>query len=284
MNDLQDLKPQIYTIRGKQVMLDRDLAELYGVETKYLKRQVRRNIERFPVFFCFELSDEEFENWRSQFVTSNSDKKGLRYSPFAFTEQGVSMLSTVLKSDKAIEISIQIMEAFIQMRHFLQENASIFQRLDRIELKQLEYDSNFNQIFKAIERKQLTPNQGIFFDGQLFDAHTFIINLIKQAKKEIILIDNYIDEVTLTLLSNKKENIQITIYTKEITKQLHLATEKFNTQYNNLTIKSFNKSHDRFLIIDDTTYHLGASLKDAGKKWFAFSILKDDKDLREKLV
>lgn len=181
------------------------------------------------------------------------------------------MLSAVLKSSVAIEVSIKIIRAFVQMRHFMIENASVFQRLARVELKQLEHDQNFNKIFKAIEKKQLTPNQGIFYDGQLFDAHKFILDLIKQAKESITLIDNYVDETTLMLLSHKNKGVLVKIYTKEVTKQLELAKDKFNQQYKNLEVIPFNKSHDRFLIVDQETYHIGASLKDAGKKWFAFS-------------
>ena len=265
-----NFKDKIYTIRNKQVMLDRDLAELYGVDTKVLNQAVKRNKERFPADFMFELTRLEYnEILRSQIVTSNHG--GRRYLPLIFTEHGVVMLASILKSNIAIEVSIKIIKTFIQMRHFLQENASIFQRLDRVELKQLEHDKHFNQIFKAIEQKKLTPSQGIFYDGQLFDAHTFVVDLIKKAKSKIILIDNYVDETTLTLLSNKGDKVKVIIYTKEITKQLDLAKNKFNQQYNNLEIKEFTKSHDRFLIIDNQTYHIGASLKDAGKKWFAFS-------------
>jgi len=271
-----DLKDKILTIRNQQVMLDRDLAELYGVEVKYLKRQVRRNKKRFPEHFSFQLNNVEFKYWRRQNVTSNSDKMGLRYSPFAFTEQGVSMLSAVLKSNKAIEVSIEIMEAFVTMRKFLVQNATIFQKFQQFDQKILEYDKNFEEIFQAIRQKQLSPNKGIFFDGQIFDAYIFVSDIIKNAKGNIILIDNYIDTSVLTLLSKKKEKVKVIIYTKEISKQLLLDQDKFNQQYGNLTIKKFSKSHDRFLIIDKKTYHLGASLKDLGKKWFAFSVFNKE--------
>lgn len=273
-------------------MLDRDLAELYGVETRYLNKAVKRNKERFLEKFCFQLTQEELQSWLFQFGTSNTStlennipssiKMGLRKLPYVFTEQGVAMLSGVLRSKKAIGVSINIMEAFVAMRHFLQENASVFQRLNRIELKQIEYDKNFNKIFNAIEQKQLTPSQGVFYDGQLYDAHTFVVDLMKSAQKEIILIDNYVSEDTLTLLSHKKSEVKVSIYTKEITQKLQLAQTKFNEQYKHLEIIKFTKSHDRFLIIDKTIYHIGASLKDLGKKWFAFSKLSDT-DILEKL-
>ncbi|MFT4303763.1 MAG: ORF6N domain-containing protein [Candidatus Woesearchaeota archaeon] len=274
-----DINNKIHTIRGKQVILDRDLAELYEVKTKVLNQAVKRNIERFPNNFCFQLNEEEFrnlrinliKNWMSQNVTSNKIIKGLRKLPYAFTEQGIAMLSGILKSKKAIKTSILIMEAFVKMRHFLIKNAEVFIRLDNVEKKQIEYDSNFNKIFRAIEEKQLTPNQGIFYDGQIFDAYKFVTDLVKSAKKEIILVDNYIDESVLTLLSNKNKEVKIKIYTANISDKLLLAKDKFNKQYGNLEIKYFNKSHDRFLLIDNQTYHIGASLKDLGKKWFAFN-------------
>jgi phage regulator Rha-like protein len=273
------IKNKIYNIRGKQVMLDRDLAELYGVETKQLNRVVKRNKKRFPEEFCFQLSKEEYKtistSLRCQFGTiENLRGRHVKYNPFAFTEQGVSMLSALLKSDTAIDISIKIIKAFVAMRHFLIKNAEVFMRLDKVERKQIEYDDNFNQIFNAIESKQLTPNQGIFYDGQVFDAYKFVCDLIKQASKSIILIDNFIDESVLVLLSKKKEDVKVTIYTYEVSEQLNLDIHKFNKQYGNMEIKEFKKSHDRFLIIDEKTYHIGASLKDLGKKWFAFSKLE----------
>jgi phage regulator Rha-like protein len=274
-NDI--IKSKIHTIRGKQVILDRDLAEWYGVETKQLKR----NKKRFPKEFCFQLSEKEFsliniQNLRCQNGTSSLSHGGTRYISYVFTEQGVTMLSALLKSDKAIEMSIKIIKAFVAMRHFLIQNANIFQKFQQIDQQFIEYDSNFNKIFKAIESKQLTPKQDIFFDGQIFEAYKFVVDLIKQAKKEIILIDNFIDESVLTLLSNKNKDVSITIYTAKVSDALVLAEKKFNKQYNNLEIKEFTKSHDRFLIIDNQTYHIGASLKDLGKKWFAFNKMNID--------
>ncbi len=263
---------KIYTIRDMQVMLDSDIAELYGVETRVLNQAVKRNKERFPSEFCFQLSEEEFRNWISQFVISNSAKMGLRKLPFAFTEQGVAMLSGVLRSDMAVKMSIEIMKAFVAMRRFVSTNAKIFHRLDSLEMQQMETSKKLDYVFDAIESKNFQPKQGIFYDGQIFDAYVFVVDLVKTAKKSLVLIDNYIDESVLLIFSKRKKNIPLTILTKVISKNLELDVKKFDAQYAPITIKIFNKAHDRFLIIDDkTVYHIGASLKDLGKKWFAFS-------------
>ena len=273
--DEQNIQNKIYTIRDMQVMLDKDLAELYGVKPIRLREQVKRNIKRFPEDFMLQLNDEEIDFMVSQNAIPSKQHLG-GAKPYVFTEQGVSMLSAVLKTELAIEMSIKIVRAFVNMRKFLLSNASIFQRLDNIEHKLLKHDENFKKIFNAIEDKSIKPSQGIFFNGQIFDAYKFINELIKSAKKSIILIDNYIDEITLTLFS-KIPNIKVTIYTKNISKQLELDLKKYNQQYKNIELKEFKNSHDRFLIIDDIEiYHIGASLKDLGKKWFAFS--KFDKD------
>lgn len=273
-SDIQNL---IFTFRGVQVMIDRDLAEMYLVETRVLNQAVKRNIDRFPTTFRFQLSEKEFDIWKSQIVMSNEDKIGLRRPPFVNTEQGVAMLSAVLKSKTAIQISIQIMNAFTEMRKFISSNASVFQRLSNVELKQLETDQKFERIFKALESKDVIPKQGIFFDGQIFDAYKFVSDIVRSAKQNITLVDNYIDESILTILSKKNKNVNCLILTKTIPKQLKLDIEKFTNQYGNLKIKEFNKSHDRFLIIDNkTVFHFGASLKDLGKKWFAFSIIDKD--------
>ena len=282
--DEQNIKNKIYTIRGVQVMLDRDLAELYGVKPIRLREQVKRNIKRFPEDFMLQLNDEEIDFMVSQNAIPSKQHLG-GAKPYVFTEQGVSMLSAVLKTELAIEMSIKIVRAFVNMRKFLLSNASIFQRLDNIEHKLLKHDENFKKIFNAIEDKSIKPKQGIFFNGQIFDAYKFINELIKSAKKSIILIDNYIDEITLTLFS-KIPNIKVTIYTKNISKQLELDLKKYNQQYKNIELKEFKNSHDRFLIIDDIEiYHIGASLKDLGKKWFAFSKFnKDSFGLLERLL
>ncbi len=266
----ENIKNKIYTIRSVQVMIDRDLAKLYNVETRVLKQAVKRNIERFPKDFMFELTDDEIDFMVSQSVIPSKQHLG-GSKPFVFTEEGVSMLSSVLKSKIAVEINIAIFRAFAKMRKFLLSNASIFQRLDNIEYKLLKYDKNFDKVFKAIESKDIKPIQGIFYDGQIYDAYIFVNDLLKNAKKEIILIDNYIDDTVLTLFS-KYQKLQFTIITKLITNQLKLDIEKYNSQYNNLIIKTSNKFHDRFLLIDNKeAYHIGASLKDLGRKVFGFS-------------
>jgi len=269
-----DLTNKIYTIRGKQVMLDRDLAELYGVKSIRLREQVKRNIERFPEDFMFLLDVNEINSMVSQNAIPSKKHLG-GYSPYVFTEQGVASLSGALKSKKAVQINIQIMRAFVTMRKFITSNTQIFSRLDNLEIKQLEHDKNFEKVFEAIESKTIKPSKGIFYNGQIFAAYKFLNDLIKSAKKSIILIDNYIDESILALFS--ENNIDVTIYTKNLTEKLKLDLKKYNSQYHPITIREFNNSHDRFLIIDSSTvYHFGASLKDLGKKWFAFS--KFDKD------
>ena len=282
----ETLERLIHTIKGIQVIIDVDLAELYDVKIKRLNEQVKRNIERFPGSFMFQLTSSEYNSLRSQFATlENRRGKHRKYLPFAFTEQGVAMLSTVLKSETAVKVSIQVMNAFVAMRKFLLTNAQLFQRIDRTEQKLLEHDNKFEQVFKLIEDKDIKPEKRIFFDGQIFDAYKFVSDLIRGAKKSIILIDNYVDDSVLTLFSKREKDVEVIIYTKNITKQLQLDLAKYNSQYLPISIKEFKHSHYRFMIIDDKeVYHIGASLKDLGKKWFAFS--KFDKDalkLLEKL-
>jgi hypothetical protein len=266
-----NIKSKIYAIRDKQVMLDKDLAELYKVETRALNQAVKRNIERFPPDFMFQLTDSEAEVLVSQNVIPSKKHLG-GHLPYAFTELGVAMLSGVLKSDTAVRISIQIMSAFVAMRRFISSNAQIFQRLDVVERKQTEHDRKFEEIFDAIQSKGIKPEKGIFFDGQIFDAYKFVSDIIRTANKSIILIDNYIDDSVLTLFSKRNKDVNVKIFTKEISKQLSLDVDKYNTQYPFIGLKEFKQSHDRFLIIDNKeVYHFGASLKDLGKKWFAFS-------------
>ena len=211
------------------------------------------------------------KNLRSQIVTSNAHG-GKRYLPYAFTEQGVAMLSAVLRSKTAVKVSLQIMNAFVEMRKMILGNAILFQRLDKVEIKQIEADQKFEQIFKALESKNGQPQKGIFFNGQVFDAYTFVAGIVKKAEKSIVLIDNYVDETVLTLLTKRKPKVSVTIYSKQISKQLQLDIKKHNEQHSAVDIILFTDSHDRFLIIDDhELYHIGASLKDLGKKWFAFS-------------
>jgi len=277
--DNELIQSKIFTIRDLPVMLDSDLAKMYGVENKRLNEQVKRNIERFPEKFCFQLTENELQSLilhdslRSQFVTLKSGRgKHRKYLPYAFSEQGVSMLSAVLRSDTAIKVSIQIMDAFVNMRKFIANNAGIFQRLDKVEIKQSEADQKFERIFNALEDKSLKPKQGIFYDGQIFDAYLFVTDLIKTATTSLVLIDNYIDESVLQLLTKCSESVEIAIYTKNITKTFKQDLKKYNSQYPSIIVKTFNKAHDRFIILDKkTVYHFGASLKDLGKKWFAFS-------------
>jgi hypothetical protein len=266
------IRSKIYTIRDMQVMLDEDLAELYNVKTKVLNQAIKRNIERFPQNFMFQISYCELQSLRSQIVTSKNLRGGRRYLPHVFTEQGVAMLSGILNSGTAVQISIQIMSAFVAMRRFISSNGKIFHRLDIVERKQIEHDKKFDQIFDAIQSKGIKPEKGIFFDGQVFDAYKFVSDLIRQADKSIVLIDNYIDDSVLTLFSKRNKNVQVTMFTKEISRQLSLDLAKYNSQYLPIEIKEFKQCHDRFLIIDnEEVYHFGASLKDLGRKWFAFS-------------
>lgn len=267
-----EIKNLIYTIRGKQVMLDSELAVLYQVETKNLNKAVKRNLDRFPEKFCFQLIDEESDFLRFQIGTSNVGRGGRRYQPYVFTEAGIAMLSTVLRSEIAVKVSIEIMDAFVEMRHILVSNASLFQRLDNIELKQLQSDQKFEEIFKALESDKLHSEKGVFFNGQVFDAYTFVSDIIRSAKSSIILLDNYVDDTVLTLLGKRNTDVTATIYTKTISNQLRLDLQRYNSQYSPIEIELFSDAHDRFLIIDNTElYHIGASLKDLGKKWFAFS-------------
>lgn len=269
-----EIENRIYTIRGEQVMLDSDLARIYQVETKVFNQAVKRNTDRFPENFCFQLTQDEFHNinLRSQFVTSSLNYGGRRYLPYAFTEQGIAMLSAVLRSDVAVKVSIAIMNAFVEMRKMLVDNAALFHRLDKMELKHAEADQKFEEIFKALESGKLHSEKGIFYNGQIFDAYAFVSDAIRTAQSSIILIDNYVDDTVLTLLGKKNNNVTATIYTKSVSNQLRLDLQRYNSQYPPIEVEIFSNAHDRFLIIDNTElYHIGASLKDLGKKWFAFS-------------
>ena len=272
-----NIEPLIKVIRGQQVMLDKDLAILYGVEAKVLNQAVKRNVERFPNDFRFQLTKEEC--LRSQIVTLNEKQgKHLKYMPYAFTEQGVAMLSSVLRSQTAIEVNIQIMRAFVSMRHFMVNNASVFSRLETIEYHQLEMqqhlqesDKRIDEVFRRLDEGNAKPKQGVFYNGQIYDAYTFVSDLIKSAKKRIVLIDNYVDETVLTLLDKRDNNVSAIIYTQQISRQFQLDIDRHNAQYAPIDVETFRLSHDRFLCIDDNVYHLGASIKDLGKKWFGFS-------------
>ncbi len=281
------IETMIFSLRGTQVMLDSDLAVLYGIETRTLNQAVKRNLSRFPEDFMFRLTKTEFENLKSQFVTSSGNNEennpdsgwgGTRKLPFAFTENGVAMLSGILRSPIAIEANIRIMRAFTSMRHFLATNALVFQRLEVIEHHQLELathiadtDHRLDEVFKRLDDGSVRPTQGIFYDGQIFDAYTFVSGLIRSAKSRIILFDNYVDDTVLTLLDKRADGVNAQIYTRSISRQLSLDLQRHNAQYHPIAIDAFPNAHDRFLCIDDTVYHIGASLKDLGKKWFAFS-------------
>ncbi|MCK9452169.1 MAG: ORF6N domain-containing protein [Bacteroidales bacterium] len=299
----KEIENQIYTIRGIQVMLDSDLAEIYNVSTGRLNEQVKRNLDRFPDDFMFQLSQTEWEHLRSQIATTtftsqnailkednlksqnaiSSAHGGRRKLPFVFTEQGVAGLSGVLKSETAAKIHVAIMRAFVALRKLIQENQLIYSRLDKIELKQLQTDQKFEKVFKALERKDVIPHQGVFFNGQVFDAYELASKIIRTAKQNILLIDNFINESTLTHLSKKEKSVRVLLLTKAISKQISLDVQKANEQYGDFELKIFTQSHDRFLIIDQTeVYHLGASLKDLGRKWFAFS--KMDKSSVESIM
>jgi len=270
------IQKKIQFIRNKQVMIDNDIADLFDVKTKRLNEQVKRNINRFPQEFCFQLTDIE----KNELVANCDRFKKLKHSssnPYAFTEQGVAMLSAVLRSETAVKMSIQIMKAFVNMRHFLIENAQIFSRIERVEQKQIETDSKLEQIFSAIESKEIKPKQGIFFEGQIFDAYKLLTDIVKSAENSIYIIDNFIDETILTLLTKRKLKVDVKIFTKNITKQMQLDVNKYNKQYPKTELLQLDKAHDRFIVIDKKdVYHLGASLKDLGKKWFAFTKIKND--------
>ncbi|MCL2335763.1 MAG: ORF6N domain-containing protein [Endomicrobia bacterium] len=268
-----DIKSKIFTIRGMQVMIDRDLSELYGVGTKVLNQAVKRNMVRFPQDFMFQLNNAE----KNELVTNCDHLKALRFSysnPYVFTEQGVAMLSSVLSSKRAVEVNIHIIRAFVEMRKFMISNAQVFQRLDTIELKQLKTDEKLEKVFEAMSENQIVPKQGVFFEGQMFDAYAFVSDLIRKAKKSIVIADNYIDDRVFKLLTKRKKGVKATIYTRKIENALVLDLQKHNSQYAPIELKTIKTFHDRFIILDDKdVYHFGASLKDLALKCFAFSKL-----------
>ena len=282
MDRNKDIRNMIYTFRGKQVMVDRDLADLYQVQTKRLNEQVKRNLGRFPEEFCFRLSNEE----KNELVANCDRFEKLKHStsnPYAFTEQGIAMLSVVLKSDVAVEVSVKIMNSFIEMRKFLLSNQELFSRLDRVELKQLETDRKLEEVFNYMANNT-EVKQNIFFDGQIYDAFRFIVSIIQKANKELILIDNYVDVNTLNMLCKKNKGVDINILTAGKGSLSVKDITKFNAQYPKLSVKTTTDFHDRFLIIDKTgVYHIGASIKDAGKKSFGITKI-EDKDLIQSLI
>ena len=282
---IKDITSLIYTIRGLQVMLDYDLAVLYGYEVKRLNEQVKRNIGRFPADFMFQLTKEEVMMVKSQFATSpdsgfySGQEGGRRKPPYAFTEQGIYMLATVLKGEVAEKQSIFIMRAFREMRRFIANNALLFEKVSDIELKQLQYqkstDERFDKVFQYIE-DHAESEQKIFFDGQIYDAFSLITSIIQKAQKEIILIDGFVDLATLNILAKKNTGVDVKVYTYASARLTNTDVANFNAQYPNLTVKKTQVFHDRFIILDrKTAYHIGASLKDAGRKCFGISLLAD---------
>jgi hypothetical protein len=272
----------VYIIRGKQVMVDSDLAMLYQVETKNLNKAASRNTDRFPEDFRFKLTKEEFDGLKFQSGTSNEgqgSRGGRRYYPYVYTEQGISMLASVLHSKVAVQVSINIMRTFVEMRRFIANNALLFEKVSDIELKQLEYqkstDEKFNKVFRYIE-DHAESEQKIFFDGQIYDAFSLITSIIQKAQKEIIIIDGYVDIDTLNILAKKNVSVDVKIYTYASARLTNTDVANFNAQYPTLTVKKTQVFHDRFIILDGkTAYHIGASIKDAGKKCFGISLLED---------
>lgn len=281
----------IYVVRGRQVMLDSDLAMLYRVETKMLNRSMKRNMDRFPEDFCFQLHKEEYENLRCQIGTSSLDENGYggrRYLPYVFTEQGISMLSAVLHSETAVKVSIGIMRAFVEMRRFMTNNSLMFDRINEMEVRQLEYqkitDEKFEKIFHYISEHE-EVSQKIFFDGQIYDAFSLLIDLVVKAEKKLVLVDNYVDIGTLNILAKKKIGVATILYTTKNTKLSQKDINNFNQQYPTLEVKYTAVFHDRFLIVDDMyAYHIGASMKDAGKKCFAINRMEDSGMIKDILT
>ncbi len=283
----EEIKNLVYTIRGKQVMLDSDVAMLYHYETKNVNKAMKRNIERFPEDFCFQLTNDEFKNLRFQFGTLNkkvnNGKVIRKYLPYVYTEQGISMLAGVLKNDIAIQVSISIIRAFIEMRKFISSNSQIFERLTNVEYKLLEHDKKFDEIFDSLLKKE-EFKQKIFFGGQIYDAYSLVIDIIKRAKSKIIIIDNYIDDSTLKILVKKNKNVEVVILTSKKSNISKLDIQQFNKEYPILKVAKTDKFHDRFIIIDNKElYHCGASIKDLGKKCFGINKI-DDIEIINKFV
>lgn len=280
IQDSNEIQNKIYTIRNQQVMLDSDLALMYQVETKRLNERVKRNNARFPENFCFQLTKDEYDNLKSQIATSSEEYGGRRYLPYVFTEQGIAMLSAVLNSETAINVSIKIMNAFVEMRRFMASNAMLFERISAVELKQLEFqkktEEKFDEVFEYIS-DHAESEQKIFYDGQIYDAFSLRASIIQKATKSIDLVDGYVDVVTLNLLAKKKKGVGVKVYTFPKTNLSQIDIKNFNAQYPKLEVKITNAFHDRFMVLDDkTVYHIGASIKDAGKKCFGITLIQDD--------
>ena len=273
----EEIKNLIYTISGKQVMLDSDVARLFNYTTKDLNRNVKNNIERFPEYYCFQLTEEEYKSLRCKIFTLNENGRGQhrKYLPYVFTEYGITMLAGLLKSDIAVNVSIKIVNTFIEMRKFLIQNGQIFERLTNIEYKLLEHDKKFNEVFNQLQVEE-NIKQKIFFEGQIYDAYSLIIDIIKKANKKILIIDNYIDDSVLKMLTKKNNNVEVVILTSDKSNIQQIDIQKFNKEYPILKVAKTNKFHDRFVIIDnEEMYHLGASIKDLGKKCFGINKIED---------
>ena len=279
----EEIQNLIYTIRGKQVMLDSDVAMLYHYETKKINQAVKRNIDRFPERFCFKLTEKELETMWSQSVTTSKleDNKyrSKKYLPYVFTEQGIAMLSGLLKNEIAIQVSIKIMDAFVEMRKYINLNKHLFEKVitieSKIDKKFIEYDKKFNEVFNQLQHEE-NIKQKIFFEGQIYDAYILIIDIIKKANKKILIIDNYIDDSVLKMLTKKNKNVEVVILTSEKSNIQNIDIQKFNKEYPILKVAKTNKFHDRFIVIDNKEmYHLGASIKDLGKKCFGINKIED---------
>ncbi len=273
----EEIKNLIYTIRGKQVMLDSDVAKLFKYKTKDLNRNVRNNIERFPEYYCFQLTEEEYKSLRCKNFTLNKNGRGQhrKYMPYAFTEYGITMVAGLLKSEVAVNVSIKIVNTFIEMRKFLMANGQLFERLTNVEYKLLEHDKKFDKVFDQLQNEE-NIKQKIFFEGQIYDAYSLIIDIIKKANKKILIIDNYIDDSVLKMLAKKNKNVEVVILTSEKSNIQKIDIQKFNREYPILKVAKTNKFHDRFIVIDNKEmYHLGASIKDLGKKCFGINKIED---------
>ena len=287
----EEIKNLIYTIRGKQVMLDSDVAMLYNYETKKVNQAVKRNIDRFPERFCFQLTEKELEVMWSQIVTTSKleDNKyrSKKYLPYVFTEQGIAMLSGILKSEVAIQVSIKIMDAFVEMRKFININRNLYEKVINIENKMdkkfIEQDNKFDLIFDQLQLEE-NIKQRIFFEGQIYDAYSIIIDIIKRAKQKILIIDNYIDDSIFKMLTKKKNNVEVIILTSNKSNIQNIDIQKFNKEYPILKVAKTNKFHDRFIVIDNKEmYHIGASIKDLGKKCFGINKI-EDMEIIEKII
>lgn len=278
-NPLVSIEPLIHLIRNQQVILDSDLAMLYGVETKRLNEQVKRNADRFPEDFMFQLTKEEAEQSRSRFATLNTRGSNIKYLPYVFTENGVAMLSSVLRSPIAIQVNIRIMRTFTNMRKVMGNAMQVMERLTRMEYRQVETDKRLDEVFRILGGKDDKAVQGLYYDGEIYDAYVFVSDLIRQAQERIVLFDNYIDDTVLTILDKRAEKVKATIYTKHIPRALQLDIARHNAQYPPIEVKEFANAHDRFLCIDDVVYHFGASIKDLGKKWFGFNRMEQTTEM-----